>query len=300
MFIFGTYAADFNTIEYGQKLRYYIHQLQTECNVEKIGFLINSTPTAAMILTKDELDLPIRQQVQDEYDKNDHGGGDLQIDLFVDNTGEVGRTWGVNRGLWPNISNKHLHPYLKLFIMLPFGFGDGVQGTFPAIMNGYVGNSSRKNDHPWIQDAFAIGQIKSRWPNFILELSRHDNGIDDNIGNDHEDDNNDNRVSSSTEHRFTVLHSKFSDFPYVGNWGRRPFELATLRLQSMMGISVKQWQQLSPNEEALDNGVLTQMGGCVVVNADTGEIVYDWKDNGVCATADFESMIHILKERVQY
>ena len=84
----------------------------------------------------------------------------------------------------------------------------------------------------------------------------------------------------------------------MGNWGRRPFELATLRLQSMIGISIKQWQQLGPNQEALDNGVLTQMGGCLVINADTGEIVYDWKDNGECCTANFETMIQILQEKV--
>ncbi len=42
-------------------------------------------------------------------------------------------------------------------------------------------------------------------------------------------------------------------------------ELATLRLQNMLGISLKEWRALRPTEEGLRAGVLTQLGGCVVV-----------------------------------
>jgi hypothetical protein len=45
------------------------------------------------------------------------------------------------------------------------------------------------------------------------------------------------------------------------SWPRRPFEQATLRLQSMLGISIAKWQELAPDEEALEAGVLTQLGG---------------------------------------
>ena len=46
MIIFGTYAADFNTIEYGQRLRYYIPLLK-EKGINNFKMIINSTPEAA-------------------------------------------------------------------------------------------------------------------------------------------------------------------------------------------------------------------------------------------------------------
>ena len=48
LFIFGTYAADFNTIEYAQRLRYYLPRLKEECGITKFGFLINSRPEAVL------------------------------------------------------------------------------------------------------------------------------------------------------------------------------------------------------------------------------------------------------------
>ena len=36
-----------------------------------------------------------------------------------------------------------------------------------------------------------------------------------------------------------VVSNKFTELPVVGGWGRRPLELATLRLQNMLGISLK-------------------------------------------------------------
>ena len=44
---------------------------------------------------------------------------------------------------------------------------------------------------------------------------------------------------------------------------RVALELATLRLQNMLGISIKNWNELAPNEDALDAGVLTQLGACM-------------------------------------
>ena len=91
-----------------------------------------------------------------------------------------------------------------------------------------------------------------------------------------------------------TISNKFSELPVVGEWPRRPLELATLRLQSMMGISLAKWSDLAPDEEALDAGVLTQLGGCIVVDS-SGETVYEWKDPGICAVANFEDMIKKLQ-----
>jgi hypothetical protein len=104
-----------------------------------------------------------------------------------------------------------------------------------------------------------VGQKQGRWPDNVLVIA--DDGS---------------------------IHNKFTDFPLVGSWPRRPFELATLRLQSMMGISMANWKELAPDDEALEAGVLTQLGGCLVV--DNGRAVFDWKDPGVCAVANFEEI----------
>jgi hypothetical protein len=77
--------------------------------------------------------------------------------------------------------------------------------------------------------------------------------------------------------------------PVVGSWPRRPLELATLRLQSMLGISLANWQDLAPDQEALDAGVLTQLGGCLIVDND--KAVFEWKDPGICAVANFEDIM---------
>ena len=243
LFVFGTYAADFNAIEYVQRLRYYLPILEEECGVTKFGVVLNCQPEAALALA-DFVDLDTSK-----------------VDLFVDNTGEAGKKWGAERGWLPD--DEDTSPYLKLFGML---FGLGAWATLPAVIGGYIGNPLYPQR--WIEDALAVGQRKDRWPDTALDLSA-DGSIELN---------------------------KFTELPVVGEWPRRPLELATLRLQSMMGISLKEWKKLSPDEEALEAGVLTQLGGCVVVDGSTLETVFDWKDPGICAVANFEDIVTELKK----
>mmetsp|Transcript_8408 Transcript_8408/g.24834 ORF Transcript_8408/g.24834 Transcript_8408/m.24834 type:complete len:308 (-) Transcript_8408:1753-2676(-) len=242
LFVFGTYAADFNAIEYVQRLRYYLPILEKECGVTKFGVVLNCQPDAALALA-DIVDLDTSK-----------------VDLFVDNTGTAGKKWGVSRGWLPD--NEDVNPFLKLFGML---WGLGAWATLPAVIGGYIGNPFVPQR--WIEDALAVGQNKDRWPNTALELSQDGTSIEVN---------------------------KFTELPVVGSWPRRPLELATLRLQSMIGISLKDWKKLAPDEEALDSGVLTQLGGCIVVDGTSLEVVYDWKDPGICAVANFEDVIKKL------
>lgn len=235
--VFGTYAADFNAIEYGQRLRYYWPKLQEEKKVEKCALLLNCQPDAALAL-KELVELPD------------------SIEIWVDNTGASGRSFGVERGWLPE--NKDVNPFLKLFGML---WGLGAYATLPAVIGGYIGNPFVPQ--PWIEDALAVGQQKGRWPDNALEM---------------EDG--------------TVKVNKFKELPVVGSWERRPLELATLRLQSMLGISLKNWEELAPDQAALDAGVLTQLGGCLVVDND--KAVFEWRDPGICAVANFESMLKKL------
>lgn len=241
LLVLGTYAADFNAIEYAQRLRYYLPQLQNECGIDNFGFVFNAEPEAAMALCE-AVDLDTST-----------------VQIFVDPAGEAGRSFGVGRGWLPD--DPDVNPFLKLFGML---WGLGAWATLPAVIGGYLGNpfSSQK----WIEDAFAVGIRKGRWPDNALELNEDG----------------------------SIRVNKFDELPVVGDWERKPLELATLRLQSMLGISLKQWDELAPDQAALDRGVLTQLGGLVVCD-NKGEALFEWKDPGICAVANFEDVVEKLK-----
>uniref|UniRef100_A0A7S4JZ89 Thioredoxin-like fold domain-containing protein n=1 Tax=Odontella aurita TaxID=265563 RepID=A0A7S4JZ89_9STRA len=250
MLIMGTYAADFNAVEYAQRLRYYLPKLQ-ECGVGKVGFVLNCEADAAKKLAE-LVDL----ETTDTSEAS-------PVELLVDPLGEAGRKFGVGRGWLPD--NEDTSPYLKLFGML---WGLGAWATLPAVIGGYIGNPFVAQ--PWIEDALAVGQKKKRWPDTALE-------IDETTGD--------------------VKVNKFSELPYVGSWERRPLELATLRLQNMIDISIKNWKELAPNGDALEAGVLTQLGGCVIVDS-SGNSVFEWKDPGICAVANFENILKKISAQV--
>lgn len=97
---------------------------------------------------------------------------------------------------------------------------------------------------------------------------------------------------STSEFRFAFANR----LPLVGSWGRRPLELATLRLQNMMGVSIANWAELKPADAELQT--LTQLGGMLVVDA-AGNLLFDWKDPGICAVANFEDVLDALKKPAQ-
>ena len=240
LLVLGTYAADFNAIEYAQRLRYYIRLLQQN-GVTSFGFVLNCRQDAAVALC-DAVALDT-----------------TKVTLMVDPDGQAGRAFGVCRGWLPN--NENVSPFLKLFGML---WGLGAWATLPAVIGGYLGNPFAAQ--PWIEDAMAVGQEKGRWPNTALEISEDG-----------------------------TIVNKFEELPLVGKWKRRPLELATLRLQNMLGISIAEWKKLAPDQDALDAGVLTQLGACIVYDCDSDSIVYEWKDPGICAVANFEDVIKKLQ-----
>lgn len=237
MVILGTYAADFNAIEYGQRLRYYLPELKKR-GITKVGFVLNCEEESARKLCE-MLDLE-----------------DESVTLMVDPLGAAGRKFGVGTG-W-RADDDEMSPYLKLFGML---FGLGAWATLPAVIGGYIGNPFAPQK--WIEDALAVGQRKNRWPDNALELD---------------------------EATGEVSLNKFSELPVVGEWPRRPLELATLRLQNMLDISIKNWKELAPSQDALDAGVLTQLGGCIICQ-DNGDVLFDYKDPGICAVANFEDIL---------
>ena len=178
------------------------------------------------------------------------------IEFFSDPSGEAGRSFGCDQGFRPD--DDSLSPFVKQFFT---GIGIGPPWmTLPAVLPGYIGDPNGKRD--WIEASLKQGQLAGRWPK-VLELD-------------------------DSEER--ILGNKFDDAPLgVGNWGRRPFELATLRLQSLIGIQIKYWDKLKP----VVDDCLTQLGGCAVVQAD-GTSMYSWVDKGLCDVPDMDDLLDTI------
>ena len=70
------------------------------------------------------------------------------------------------------------------------------------------------------------------------------------------------------------------------DWGVRPFELATLRLQNLKDVQLAHYDELKPG----DDRCLTQLGGCAVVGPG-GAPLYSWVDRGLCDVPDFEALL---------
>lgn len=73
-------------------------------------------------------------------------------------------------------------------------------------------------------------------------------------------------------------------FNILGEGYQRPLELATLRLQNMVGVLSK-WGDLAPAEKRL----LTQQGGCLVF--DGCDVMYRHSDPGILKYADVDEVL---------
>lgn len=104
--VFGTYAADFNAIEYCQKLKHYWPKLRDERGIASCALVLNASPQACAALAE-TLDLP------------------PDVDLLADPRGAAGKAFGVGRGWLPETdsfelseNNIPISPYVKLLGML--------------------------------------------------------------------------------------------------------------------------------------------------------------------------------------
>lgn len=189
LLIFSTYAADFNAIEYTQRLRHYLPELKLK-SVD-VTVIMNASPTQI----NKHCDLLALDQAQDG------------VTYLSDPCGEAGRSFDVCRGFRPD--DNELNPYIKLYLML---FGLGGSMTLPSVITGYLGNPWRAS--PWITTALVQGAAAGRFPGSAVDGTKNN----------------------------------FDDLPVVGSWGRRPLELATLRLMNMGGVSFGNWRDLIPGE----------------------------------------------------
>jgi hypothetical protein len=117
-----------------------------------------------------------------------------EVELLADPTGAAGRRFGCDRGFRPD--DAELNPYVKLTVV-GLGFGPPWQ-TLPPVLAGYFGSPNGKRD--WIEAAMRQNELAGRTPAALT------------LGADG-----------------AILGNKFDDLPL--DWGVRPFELATLRLQ---------------------------------------------------------------------
>ena len=282
MLVLGTHAADFNMVEYAQKVRHFLPALRAK-GVDRVMMVVNGEVSSCAKLAE-LLELP------DE------------VELLADPTGEAGRRFGVSRG-W-RADDSGLSPFVKLFVM---GIGLGDAGTLPAVLRGYVGNPDGRRE--WIESALSQGQLAGRWP-AVLE-----------VGDDGK-----------------LLSNKFDDFGFFGSWGCRPLELATMRLQNLIGVQAAHWKALKPTDgrcltqvgllpipmhiqarlksirhprcrsqcppqhsphvrrndsHSPTRPLRAQLGGCTVVGAG-GVPLYSWVDRGLCDVPDFEPILGAL------
>lgn len=78
------------------------------------------------------------------------------------------------------------------------------------------------------------------------------------------------------------------DWNYLGEQGLRPLELATLRLQNMVDVTIANWSELAPADDQL----LVQQGGTVVF--DTRRPVYVYKDAGILTYTPIDGILRAL------
>ena len=105
-------------------------------------------------------------------------------------------------------------------------FGLGGWATLPAVIGGYIGNPFRPQ--PWIETAMIQGVRENRFPQSAVIF----------------DDDDDTATNA------------FTSLPIVGGWGRRPLELATLRLMNMIGVSFENWDELKPTDIKLTRATM--------------------------------------------
>ena len=77
-------------------------------------------------------------------------------------------------------------------------------------------------------------------------------------------------------------------FDIVGKGYQRPFELATLRLQNMVGI-LPNWSELVSNDD-----LITQQGGTMVFEG--SELIHMEKDTGILKYASVDKLIEALQK----
>lgn len=181
------------------------------------------------------------------------------VKLYADPTGACHSALHFSRGALPQYAAS-LNPYFRVFLML---LGVGSPGTIVTVLGGYFGDGSKSAEaKAWIDESLRQGAIRGRWPTSVPRLP------------------GDGKMLNLAEVGSGVWDEAF------GKDGLRPFELATVRLQNMVGGIIAHWKELQPADDEL----LVQQGGALVTNA-AGEAVYFYRDKGILTYVPMEEAI---------
>jgi hypothetical protein len=200
-----------------------------------------------------------------------------KIQLLADETGQVSDALCCYKG-WLAVDRQHkerypqsdINPYLKLLGMI---FGLGSPGTIPKVVQGYVGDWKAEKGpegRTWVVQSLLQGASQGRFP----QLQASAFGVVD----DDDDDRTSKESSSSS--------------------ALRPFELATLRLQTGLHI-VSKWPSLGP----ANGDLVTRMGGTFVFsntsrnddNKKKKECVWNFFDQGILCYANMDDICQVAE-----
>mmetsp|Transcript_7553 Transcript_7553/g.12702 ORF Transcript_7553/g.12702 Transcript_7553/m.12702 type:complete len:328 (+) Transcript_7553:64-1047(+) len=181
-----------------------------------------------------------------------------KIQLYADEEGKVAAAMGCYKGwLAPNVEHREqwpasdVNPYVKLFGMI-FGFGS--PGTISKVLYGYLGDSGAPpSTRKWVVKALLQGGRKGRFP--------------------------------------ALTEAAFAETPITSSSGLRPFELATLRLQTGLHI-VFNWASLGPKQ----GDMFTRMGGMWIFDA-SGNLQNNFQhyDKGILTYASRDELLKALQ-----
>jgi hypothetical protein len=167
------------------------------------------------------------------------------IRLYSDSDGAVQGALGCSKGFAPEWE---VSPWIKMFAMI---YGIGSPGTIQEVIKGYTGSKDFPNGRNWVIESLLKGSEMGKFPQLKEDAFEGVAALKPN-GEDQE---------------------------------LRPFELATLRLQTGAFI-VNNWGKLRPDRSEL----FTRQGGAFVFKK-TGELCYAFRDQGILGYAPIKDVI---------
>ncbi|CAE7621873.1 unnamed protein product [Symbiodinium sp. CCMP2592] len=250
---FLTHFGDFNSWEVAQQLRTAIREGRTgSARVVLVG--IGSVDSGKLFA--EQLELPLDA-----------------LEIYADPSGACHQALGFSTGALPQYKES-LNPYFRVFLML---LGVGSPGTIRTVLGGYFGNTALAlEETSWVDEALKQGAQKGRFPTSVprrlpWEEKPADGGPE-----------------------WVELASAGSEVwnnRGFGETGLRPFELATVRLQNMMGGIIANWDSLKPADDEL----LVQQGGAIIFDGE--EVSYFFRDKGILTYAPVTTALQSLPKK---
>jgi hypothetical protein len=167
------------------------------------------------------------------------------IRLYTDSDGALQKALGCSLGFAPDLN---ISPWIKMFDMI---YGIGSPGTIQQVISGYTGSKNYRNGRNWVIESILQGSASGKFPVLTEEAFQGKAALKPN-GEDQE---------------------------------LRPFELATLRLQTGAYI-VSNWGKLRPDKSEL----FTRQGGSFVFKP-SGELPYAFRDEGILGYASIPEVL---------